>query len=146
MKCTWKVTNEEKGTTENGTDIQSLVIDNNVATNQNKTANTFNNYFLSTANSINTDINKCSHSDRFHPINYLSNSFRRPISKISWQYATTYEIEKIIKSLKTKTTCGYDGISNRIIKLSAPFITSPLAYICNAVLSTGVSPDRLSMI
>jgi len=39
-------------------DIQSLVIDNNVITNQNKTANTFNNHFLSIADSINTDINK----------------------------------------------------------------------------------------
>jgi len=54
-----------------------------------------------------------------------------------------YEIEKIIKSLRTKNTCGYDEISNRIIKLTAPFIIAPLTYICNAVLGTGVFPDRL---
>jgi hypothetical protein len=42
MKCTWKIKNEEKGTTKNGLDIQSIVIDNNVITNQNKIANTFN--------------------------------------------------------------------------------------------------------
>jgi hypothetical protein len=58
MKCTWKITNEEKGTTKNGTDLQSLVIDNNVIKNQNKFANTFNNYFLSIVDLINTDINK----------------------------------------------------------------------------------------
>jgi len=46
-------------------------------------------------------------------------------------------------SLRTKNTCGYDKISNRIIKLTAPFIISPLTYICNAVLSNGVFPDRL---
>jgi hypothetical protein len=74
-----------------------------------------------------------------NPINYLANSFRRLFAKISWQYASTYEIEKIIKSIKTKNTCGYDEISSRIIKLTAPFIISPLTYICNAVLSTGVS-------
>jgi Notch-like protein len=51
--------------------------------------------------------------------------------------------KKIIKSLKTKTTCAYDGISNRIIKLRAPFMISPLRYICNAVLSPGVFPDKL---
>jgi len=73
-------------------------------------------------------------------INYLANSFRRPFAKISWQYACTYKIEKIIKSLKTKNTCGYDEISNRIIKLTAPFIISPLTYICNAFLRTGVFP------
>ena len=81
------------------------------------------------------------HSDRFNPISYLSNSFRKPISKIRWQYASTYKIKKIIKSLKT--TCAYDGISNRIIKLRASFVISPLTYVCNAVLSTGVFPDRV---
>jgi len=154
-------------------DIQSLLIDNNIIKNQNKIASTLNplnaelnpichvlalleahhilhvsrirvnNYFLSIADSINTDINKHIHSDRFNPINYLSNSFRRTISNISRQYASTYEIEKIIKALKTKTSCGYDEISNWITKLSAPFIISLLTYICNVVLSTGVFPDRL---
>ena len=51
--------------------------------------------------------------------------------------------KKIIKILKSKTTRGCDGVSNRIIKLSAPFIISPLTYVCNAVFSTGVFPDRL---
>ena len=73
-----------------------------------------------------------------NPINCLTNNFRRPFPKISWQCASTDEIEKIIKSLRTKNTCGYDEISNRIIKLIAP-----LTYICNAVLGTGVFPDRL---
>jgi len=78
-----------------------------------------------------------------NPINYLAKSFRRPFAKISWQYASTYEIKKIIKSLKTKNKCGYNEISPQIIKLTAPFIISPLTYICNAVLSTGVFPDGL---
>jgi len=58
-------------------------------------------------------------------------------------YVSIYEIEEIIKSLRTKNTCGYDEISNRIIKLTAPFIISPLTYTCNAALSTGAFPDRL---
>jgi len=53
------------------------------------------------------------------------------------------KLKKIIKSLGTKNTSGYDEISNCIIKLTAPFIISPLTHICNAVLSTGVFPDRL---
>ena len=77
-----------------------------------------------------------------NPINYLTNNFRRPLPKVSWQFASTYDIEKIVKSLRTKNTCGYDEVCNRIIKLTAPFIISPLTYICNAVLSTGVFPDR----
>jgi len=78
-----------------------------------------------------------------NPINCLTNNFRRPFRKISWQYASTDEAEKIINSLRTKNTCGYDEISNLIIKLTAPFIIASLTYICNAVLGSGVFPDRL---
>jgi len=35
-----------------------------------------------------------------------------------------------------------DGISNRIIQLSAPFIISALTYIFNAALNAGVFPYR----
>ena len=56
---------------------------------------------------------------------------------------TTGEIEKIIKELKSKKSCGYDEITTKILKISSPFIVSPLTYICNRMLSTGTFPDRL---
>jgi len=143
MKSTWEIINEEKGETKSGIDIQSLVINNNVIINQNKIANIFNNHFLSVADTVNSDNYRHINTSMTNPINTLTNNFRRPFAKISWQYASTYQIEKIIKSLRTKNACGYDEISNRIIKLTAPFIISPLTYICNAVLSTGCFPDRL---
>jgi hypothetical protein len=58
-------------------------------------------------------------------------------------YTSIYETGKIIKSLKSKNTSGYDEISDCIIKLSSPFIISHLTYICNAALSSGVFPDKL---
>ncbi|GFG28533.1 hypothetical protein Cfor_03643, partial [Coptotermes formosanus] len=89
-----------------------------------------------------SDNNKHINASISNPITYLQNNFRS-FTKINWQYASTYELEKIIKSLKTKNSSGYDEVSNRIIKLSSPFIISPLTCICNAILSTGVFPDRL---
>jgi hypothetical protein len=62
---------------------------------------------------------------------------------MSWHYASTYEIEKIIKSLKSKNTGGYDEISTRILKLSAPYIISLLTYICNTILNTSIFRDKL---
>ena len=58
---------------------------------------------------------------------------------------TTGETEKIIKELKSKSSCGYDEITTKILKISSPFIVSPLTYtrICNRMLSTGRFPDRL---
>ena len=49
----------------------------------------------------------------------------------------------IIHTLKTKDSYGYNEVSSRIIKISAPYILSPLTYIFNKVLSMGVFPERL---
>ena len=56
---------------------------------------------------------------------------------------STYEIEKLIISLRTTNATGYDEIFNRLLKLSSPYIISPLTHICNAALNFGVFPDRL---
>jgi hypothetical protein len=38
---------------------------------------------------------------------------------------------------------GYDEISTRILKASAPFVLSPLMHIFNIILSTGIFPNRV---
>jgi hypothetical protein len=79
--------------------MQSLVTDNNVITDQNQIANNFNNYFLSIADSINSN-NKHVNTNMTNPINCLANSFRKPFTKISWQYTSSYEIEKKYQVIK----------------------------------------------
>jgi hypothetical protein len=76
-------------------------------------------------------------------MSYLYQAFGQPFSKMKLKYTTTYEIEKIIKSLKNKNSYGHDEISTKILKISAPYVLSPLTYIFNRVLSTGVFPERL---
>ena len=58
---------------------------------------------------------------------------------------TMHEINKIIYSLKCKDSYGYDEISTRILKISAPYILSPLTYIFNKILSTRIFPERLKI-
>lgn len=70
-------------------------------------------------------------------------SFTDFIPIIKFNDMSTKEIETIIKSLKTKNSYGYDEISVKILKLSALFINSPLAYICNKAHSSGIFPHRL---
>jgi hypothetical protein len=102
----------------------------------------FNNYFFKIADTITSNTSH-RNTNMTHPINYLANSFRKPFANTHWQYTSAYEIRIIINSLKTKNSCGYDEISNRIIKLSAPFIISLLTYTCNAILRTGIFSHRL---
>jgi hypothetical protein len=56
---------------------------------------------------------------------------------------TTTEIENIIKALKPKNSHRYDEISTQLLKITAPFISSPLNYMCNKVITKGIFPDRL---
>jgi hypothetical protein len=73
-----------------------LRIDNKEITNQNKIANIFNSYFLSIAESFKSGNNKHTNTKEANPVSYLINSFQRPFPKMTWQYASTHEIEKII--------------------------------------------------
>jgi hypothetical protein len=52
-------------------------------------------------------------------------------------------VERIIRSLRLKNSCGYDEISTKILKVSAPFISSPLNYICNKSIISGIFPTPL---
>jgi hypothetical protein len=72
--------------------------------------------------------------------------FKEPFPAIKYQNTSTAEIKKIIESLKAKDSDGYDEISVKILKLSSPFISPPLSYICNNLLSSGIFPSRLKYV
>jgi hypothetical protein len=72
------------------------------------------------------------------PLLDLRQNFKQPSSAIKLKNTTTHEIDKIIHSLKLKDSHGYDKISTRILKMSAPYILSPLTYISSKILSTGI--------
>ena len=57
--------------------------------------------------------------------------------------STTFEMENIINSLKSKDSHGYDEISTQLLRISSPFITARLNYICNKVVTKGIFPDKL---
>ena len=108
-------------------------------------ANEFNKYFSTIAKSIITKQNKLrSYTvDNTTPLHYLTQSFKNPFPNINLKSVSTKEIKNIIKSLKLKNSSVYDGISTKLLKISSPFITSPLTHICNKSITSGTFPDRL---
>ena len=73
----------------------------------------------------------------------LLNSFKlRHIVQMKTIPVSETEVISIIKSLKSKNTTGYDGISNKILKHCAHIISKPLTYIYNRSLTTGIFPER----
>jgi len=73
----------------------------------------------------------------------MEKAYNKPYPSMEYKCTTTREIERIIKSLKTKNSYGYDEISTKILKISCPFISAPINYICNKMLFWGIFPYRL---
>jgi len=71
-------------------------------------------------------------------LSYLAQVFNFTFTNIVFHNTSTGEIEKIIHSFPWKNLCGYDGVSMKILKVSAPFISSPLCHIINTSLNSGV--------
>jgi hypothetical protein len=73
-------------------------------------------------------------------LNYLYEVFIGPFPCMQLAPVTSKEIKEIIKSLKWKNSHTYDEIPMRVLKISLPFIISPVIYICNKSISTGLFP------
>jgi hypothetical protein len=56
---------------------------------------------------------------------------------------TGKEMNEIKKNMKWKNSRGYDDVPARIVKISIPFISSPLIYTGNIMLLTGTFHSRL---
>ena len=108
-----------------------------------KTTDAFNLYFSTIAEQLFEDSIKKNSYKRVDPLLNLRVNFSKPNEMIKLKHTTTHEIDKIIRSLKSKDSYGYDGVSTRILKLIAPYIVSPLTFIANRILSSGIFADRL---
>ena len=108
-------------------------------------ADAFNRYFSSVAeNLLIKNFSGKNTINYNYPITYLQQNLSQLSSSIKLNNTTTHEIDKIIHSLKCKASYGYDEISSSILKISAPYVLSPLTYIFNKVLLTGIFPERLN--
>jgi Notch-like protein len=115
-------------------------VNGNLSCNGQIITETFSKYFVLVAQ-YNHNANAT--PNRENPICYLSRAFNQPFPTINLKCISSKEIEDITKSLKIKNSHGYDGISTTILRFSIPYISSPLTYICNRMLTTGNFPTRL---
>jgi hypothetical protein len=69
--------------------------------------------------------------------------YKIPFPKIKIDVTYTKEIEKIIKSPKSKNSYGYYEILIKILKVNSPLISSPVNYICIKSLSLSIFSAHL---
>ena len=149
MRTSWKLINKELGKDHKNHGFQSLNINGRSTTNHQIIANAFNKHFTTIPTMISQNINasncftKISVNNQNNLSFSLNHVFQNSFHSIKRCCTTTKEIENIIRSLKSSNSCGYDEVPSKLLKSCSYFISSPLNYICNRTLFTGVFPDRL---
>jgi len=114
-KTTWNIV---RTITNNGkvkNNRTTMNVKNKLTNNPLTIANAFNKYFVSVAEDLLTkNTLKNNTSNYIDPLTHLQQNFRRASIPTNLKNTTTHEIGKIIHSLKSKDSSGYDGISLRI--------------------------------
>ena len=145
-KTTWNIIKSITNNHKKSNNRLMMEIEGKRTTHHQTIAEKLNAYYVNVADNITSNIpvkstvNGLTNED---PLWYLYTAFQQPFPDIKLKHTTTGEIEKIITELKHKNSCGYDKVTAKIIQASSPYIVSPLAHICNRMLSTGTFPDRL---
>ena len=143
-RTTWNIVKTDTNNRISTSNTQDMIINKKPTTNLSSIANAFNTYFSTVAdNLITKSFLEGNITNEKNHLHYLEQNFTQSFLPLKLNNTTTHEINKIIQSLKCKDSYGYDEISNRILKISAPYILSPLTYIFNKALTTGIFPDRL---
>jgi hypothetical protein len=114
-KAIWDVVKLQTNKIGNRDQVITLNIEGALVRNHQDIANEFNKYFLSIAKNIIKEQNYIvfHKQDNNTPFYYLLQSFTTPFPNMNLNFVSSKEVENIIKSLKTKNSSGYDGISTK---------------------------------
>ena len=102
-------------------------------------ANHFNLYFANIGSNLSASI---TYDGEKTVQNYLKN---RIMFSFTFHSVTMEDVLKTVQNLASKSSCGHDEISTKLLKLIIPSISSPLTLIINQSLNTGIFPDRLKI-
>ena len=58
---------------------------------------------------------------------------------------STVEIERLVTSFKTRKACGFDHINMCDIKSKVKILSTPLCFVINLSISTGIFPDKIKI-
>ena len=137
-KTSWNIINNEIGTASSKKFTQTEIKLGNKNIRTNQSAKIFNNYFINSVDELITQ-QPNTESAMFS----LSESFPYEFPQIINIPITETEVIFTISSLKNKTSCCYDGLSNKILKLCGSQISKPTTYIFNKSLTCGICPNQL---
>ena len=125
---------------KNTSSISSVQTHDGFTSNDKETADQFNSYFTSIGNNLAAKF-KCN-NDGCDNVNICKNDTDIQIVHFEFDVITPdFVFEQICNFSNDKST-GVDNMCIRLLKLAAPIICHPLAYICNLSLFTSKFPSR----
>lgn len=139
IRQTWRELNKLLGKSNDKTTvIKNIDIDGEVESDPFKLANGFANYFSKVGDKYNQHIQQTKHTfDTYLRDKNMHNIFMSPTD--------SGEIQKIIASLKSKSTCGIDNISSRTLKDLNISISQPLTVLINRSILEGTVPNIMKI-
>lgn len=98
-----------------------------------------NNHFSDIGNKLITNQNT---SDSFDSeiLKQFCSQKKRELT-FSIPFLSVYEVYIYLSTLKNKNSCGFDGISPKILKFSAPYIADSLTYLFNLCIAHNYFPN-----
>ena len=78
-------------------------------------------------------------------VNNTHNALFTSMHDFTFELITEETTMKILNNLKPKPSCGYDGISTKLLKPCKLEICKSVTLIINQTLSTGIFPDSLKV-
>jgi len=103
-------------------------------------------FFLSIVDKIYLNLKNSNNTDKSNYLCYVTQLSEGSFPHTKFKNTSTQEMENIIKSIHGKNSHKYDDISTKVLKFSAPFVSSPINYICNTLLSKGTAHSRLKFL
>ena len=138
IKNTWKVINEALHS-KNDTDPPKYVFkDDRKVDDPAEIAEVFNEYFVNIGPNLANNIPNSNTNFR----NFLKD--QNPQSMF-FAPAVEEEIKDIVNNLNAKKSCGYDDITNFLLKNIVNEIITPLTHILNLSLSSGTVPLKMKI-
>ena len=140
IKKTWASINELMNRTKKKNDFpKQFLINGRFITHPLTIANEFNNFFTNIGKNISDSI---SQPQNISFEDYLSTPFT-PCFKFT--LVDTDTVAKVIDQMKPKSSCGFDGLSNKLLKMIKNEIIDCITLIINQSFSTNTFPDKLKL-
>ena len=140
LKNTWKSINFVLNRTRKKSELSSsFLVNGKTITDKQEIANEMNKFFTNIGPSLASVINTANKPD-FKT--YLSETTP---SRFYIEYTDTEKVKSIISSLASKDSVGIDGISTKFLKHFSDQLSSPLSFVINQSLYSGIFPSRLKI-